>query len=195
MRVEYSHPIFVQLLIKTIKQMTNFEFSHKVNLHYSPLRGYALKLTQDHEDANDLVQETMLKAFKNKDKFEEGTNLKGWLYTIMKNIFINNYRRMVKGNIFTDDTEGQFYINQASFTAKNEGERNLVMKELNTAIEELAENLKTPFLMSFEGYKYEEIAEQLDVPLGTVKIRIHVARQRLMERLKDYGTKHSFVLD
>jgi RNA polymerase sigma factor (sigma-70 family) len=175
--------------------MTNFEFSHKVNLHYSPLRGYALKLTQDHEDANDLVQETMLKAFKNKDKFEEGTNLKGWLYTIMKNIFINNYRRMVKGNIFTDDTEGQFYINQASFTAKNEGERNLVMKELNTAIDELAENLKTPFLMSFEGYKYEEIAEQLDVPLGTVKIRIHVARQRLMERLKDYGTKHSFVLE
>ena len=195
MCVEGSHPIFVQLLIKTIKQMTNFEFSHKVNLHYSPLRGYALKLTQDHEDANDLVQETMLKAFKNKDKFEEGTNLKGWLYTIMKNIFINNYRRMVKGNIFTDDTEGQFYINQASFTAKNEGERNLVMKELNTAIDELAENLKIPFLMSFEGYKYEEIAEQLDVPLGTVKIRIHVARQRLMERLKDYGTKHSFVLE
>jgi len=193
--VEGSHPIFVQLLIKTIKQMTNFEFSHKVNLHYSPLRGYALKLTQDHEDANDLVQETMLKAFKNKDKFEEGTNLKGWLYTIMKNIFINNYRRMVKGNIFTDDTEGQFYINQASFTAKNEGERNLVMQELNAAIGELAENLKTPFLMSFEGYKYEEIAEQLDVPLGTVKIRIHVARQRLMERLKDYGTKHSFVLE
>ena len=195
MCVEGSHPIFVQLLIKTIKQMTNFEFSHKVNLHYSPLRGYALKLTQDHEDANDLVQETMLKAFKNKDKFEEGTNLKGWLYTIMKNIFINNYRRMVKGNIFTDDTEGQFYINQASFTAKNEGERNLVMQELNAAIGELAENLKTPFLMSFEGYKYEEIAEQLDVPLGTVKIRIHVARQRLMERLKDYGTKHSFVLE
>ena len=195
MCVEGSRPIFVQLLIKTIKQMTNFEFSHKVNLHYSPLRGYALKLTQDHEDANDLVQETMLKAFKNKDKFEEGTNLKGWLYTIMKNIFINNYRRMVKGNIFTDDTEGQFYINQASFTAKNEGERNLVMQELNAAIGELAENLKTPFLMSFEGYKYEEIAEQLDVPLGTVKIRIHVARQRLMERLKDYGTKHSFVLD
>ena len=195
MCVEVRQTIFVQLLIKKLKQMTNFEFSHKVNLHYSPLRGYALKLTQDHEDANDLVQETMLKAFKNKDKFEEGTNLKGWLYTIMKNIFINNYRRMVKGNIFTDDTEGQFYINQASFTDKNEGERNLVMKEINTAIGELADNLKIPFLMSFEGYKYEEIAEQLDVPLGTVKIRIHVARQRLMERLKDYGTKHSFVLE
>ena len=195
MCVELRQPIFVQLLIQKLKQMTNFEFSHKVNLHYSPLRGYALKLTQDHEDANDLVQETMLKAFKNKDKFEEGTNLKGWLYTIMKNIFINNYRRMVKGNIFTDDTEGQFYINQASFTDKNEGERNLVMKEINTAIGELADNLKIPFLMSFEGYKYEEIAEQLDVPLGTVKIRIHVARQRLMERLKDYGTKHSFVLE
>ncbi len=195
MCVEVRQTIFVQLLIQKLKQMTNFEFSHKVNLHYSPLRGYALKLTQDHEDANDLVQETMLKAFKNKDKFEEGTNLKGWLYTIMKNIFINNYRRMVKGNIFTDDTEGQFYINQASFTDKNEGERNLVMKEINTAIGELADNLKIPFLMSFEGYKYEEIAEQLDVPLGTVKIRIHVARQRLMERLKDYGTKHSFVLE
>jgi len=193
--LKIRQPTFVEHLSAKVKQMTNFEFSHKVNLHYSPLRGYALKLTQDHEDANDLVQETMLKAFKNKDKFEEGTNLKGWLYTIMKNIFINNYRRMVKGNIFTDDTEGQFYINQASFTAKNEGERNLVMKELNAAIDELAENLKTPFLMSFEGYKYEEIAEQLNVPLGTVKIRIHVARQRLMERLKDYGTKHSFILE
>ena len=195
MLLKIRQPTFVEHLSAKVKQMTNFEFSHKVNLHYSPLRGYALKLTQDHEDANDLVQETMLKAFKNKDKFEEGTNLKGWLYTIMKNIFINNYRRMVKGNIFTDDTEGQFYINQASFTAKNEGERNLVMKELNAAIDELAENLKTPFLMSFEGYKYEEIAEQLNVPLGTVKIRIHVARQRLMERLKDYGTKHSFILE
>jgi len=172
--------------------MTQVEFNHRVKDQYRPLRGYALKLTQDAEDANDLVQETMLKAFNNHEKFAEGTNLKGWLYTIMKNIFINNYRRMVKGNIYTDDTENQFYINQSVFTASNEGERAILMKEMHKAIDGLSENLKTPFMMSYQGYKYEEIAEYLSVPLGTVKIRIHVARQKLKESLKDYGTRFGY---
>jgi RNA polymerase sigma factor (sigma-70 family) len=174
--------------------MTQIEFNHKVKEQYKPLRGYAMKLTQDAEDANDLVQETMLKAFSNHEKFEEGTNLKGWLYTIMKNIFINNYRRMVKGNIFTDDTENQYYINHASLTTHNEGESALVMKEMTAAIELLSDNLKTPFLMSYQGYKYEEIASYLSVPLGTVKIRIHVARQKLKTSLKEYGTRFGFSI-
>jgi RNA polymerase sigma factor (sigma-70 family) len=174
--------------------MTQFEFNNKVKEQYKPLRGYAMKLTQDAEDANDLVQETMLKAFSNHEKFEEGTNLKGWLYTIMKNIFINNYRRMVKGNIFTDDTENQYYINQTSLTTHNEGESILVMKEMTAAIDLLSENLKTPFLMSYQGYKYEEIASYLSVPLGTVKIRIHVARQKLKTSLKEYGTRFGFSI-
>ncbi len=175
--------------------MTQLEFNFKVKENYKPLRGFALKLTQDPDDANDLVQDTMLKAFINKEKFQEGTNLKGWLYTIMKNIFINNYRRMVKGNIFTDNTENQFYINYASNTTKNDGESSLVMKEMTAAIDLLSENLKTPFLMSYQGYKYEEIATFLSVPLGTVKIRIHVARQRLKLALAPYGLANGFSLN
>lgn len=174
--------------------MTQVEFNHRVKEHYKPLRGYALKLTQDPEDANDLVQETMLKAFNNKEKFEDGTNLKGWLYTIMKNIFINNYRRMVKGNVVSDDTENQFYINMTGNTTRNDGESNIVMNEVKGAIDMLSDNLKTPFMMSYQGYKYEEIASYLSVPLGTVKIRIHVARQKLKKALNAYGTSKGFSM-
>ncbi|MBL0341735.1 MAG: sigma-70 family RNA polymerase sigma factor [Bacteroidetes bacterium] len=167
--------------------MTQIEFNHAVQSQYKPLRGYAMKLAQDVENANDLVQETMLKAFKNKDKFTEGTNLKGWLYTIMKNIFINQYRRMVNSNIFTDDTENQYYINSLSNSGNNGAESRLAMRDIQSAIESLNENLKKPFMMSFEGYKYEEIAQHLSIPLGTVKIRIHNARQKLQDSLKTYG--------
>lgn len=188
-------PNFVKLLTINLKQMTQIEFNHQVNTHYKPLRGYAMKLTQDPEDANDLVQETMLKAFRNKDKFEDGTNLKGWLYTIMKNIFINNYRRMVKGSVVSDDTENQFYINNASHSVRNDGEGRMVLKEVRKAIDHLSDNLRTPFMMSFEGYKYEEIAKHLAVPLGTVKIRIHVARQKLKKELSPYGTEKGYTLN
>ncbi|MBL7923280.1 MAG: RNA polymerase sigma factor [Bacteroidia bacterium] len=172
--------------------MTQIEFNHQVKEHYKPLRGYALKLTQDPEDANDLVQETMLKAFNNKDKFQDGTNLKGWLYTIMKNIFINNYRRMVNGSVVNDNTENQYYLNHAGPSVKNEGDGRLVMNEVRQALELLNDNLRTPFEMSHQGYKYEEIAKYLAVPLGTVKIRIHVARQKLKKMLAAYGSEYGY---
>lgn len=167
--------------------MKQTDFSSQVQKQYNPLRGFALKLTHNTEDANDLVQETMLKAFKNSEKFENGTNLNGWLYTIMRNIFINNYRRMVKSHIFVDSTENQFYINSGKSTARNNGEANIAMQEINNAIDDLNTNLKTPFMMSFTGYKYEEIASKLSIPLGTVKIRIHCARQKLKEKLSVYS--------
>ncbi|MFN9595763.1 MAG: RNA polymerase sigma factor [Bacteroidota bacterium] len=167
--------------------MTQVEFNHAVQCQYKPLRGYAMKLVRDVEDANDIVQETMLKAFRNKDKFAEGTNLKGWLYTMMKNIFINNYRRMVNSNIFSDDTENQYYINSSSNTTRNDAERELAMEDINLALSRLSENLRKPFMMSFQGYKYEEIARQLAIPLGTVKIRIHNARHKLQDSLANYG--------
>lgn len=175
--------------------MTQLEFNHQVKEHYKPLRGYAMKLTQDTEEANDLVQETMLKAFNNKDKFQDGTNLKGWLYTIMKNIFINNYRRMVKGNVFSDDTDNQYYINQSGNSVRNDGDGRIVMKEVNEAVDSLSDSLRTPFLMSYQGYKYEEIAKYLAVPLGTVKIRIHVARQKLKKMLHSYGTENGYSVN
>ena len=164
------------------------DFSHEVTDEAKPLKGFAMKLTQNVDDADDLVQDTMLKALANRDKFQEGTNLKGWLYTIMKNIFINKYRRAVKSKIFTDDTEGQYYINSAtSGTSRNEGEGTLIMKDIRNAIGGLSEKLRDPFMMSYTGYKYEEIASNLQLPLGTVKVRIHNARQALMKSLHSYG--------
>ncbi|MBP6334429.1 MAG: sigma-70 family RNA polymerase sigma factor [Bacteroidia bacterium] len=162
------------------------KFKYMVSEESHPLRAYALKLTHDHDDANDLVQETMLKAFVNEEKFQEGTNLKGWLYTIMKNIFINKYRRAVKSNIFNDPTENQYFINSTTLTHRNDGEGNLIMKEITKAVSSLNDNLKTPFLMSYRGYKYEEIASRLQIPLGTVKVRIHNARKELMKKLDSY---------
>jgi RNA polymerase sigma-70 factor (ECF subfamily) len=176
--------------------MKTKDFSEEVTYEAKPLKGFAMKLTQNPDDAEDLLQDTLLKALANKDKFQEGTNLKGWLYTIMKNIFINKYRRAVKSKIFFDDTEGQYYINSAtSGTSRNEGESSLILKDIRTAIEGLSSKLRDPFMMSYTGYKYEEIASFLHLPLGTVKVRIHNARQELMKSLTSYGkerpAKHS----
>ena len=168
--------------------MKQIEFNEKVSDESKPLTGFALKLTHNMEDAEDLLQDTMLKAFSNKEKFQEGTNLKGWLFTIMKNIFINKYRRAMKSRIFNDDTDNQFYINSAANATRNDGESALVMKDINVAIGRLSDNLRTPFMMSYTGYKYEEIAETIKIPLGTVKVRIHNARKELMKNLSVYGS-------
>lgn len=167
--------------------MTAIEFKKTVQKEGSSLRHYAYQLTRNVEDTNDLVQDTMLKAFTYQDKFTEGTNLKGWLYTIMKNTFINNYRRMVKRNTFIDQTDNDFYLDSVSPLVKNEGELRFIMKDIEEAIESLPVNLKKPFTMNFKGFKYHEIAKILNIPIGTVKTRIFVARRQLRERLNDYG--------
>ncbi|MBK7965693.1 MAG: RNA polymerase sigma factor [Bacteroidetes bacterium] len=170
--------------------MTQLEFNYHVKEQYEPLRGYAFKLTRAIEDAEDLVQETMLKAFNNKDKFAPGTNLKGWLYTILKNLFINNYRRKVKYLIVHDDTERQYLLDNLNSADKNKGIGRIAMQEIDRAMGTLPENLRIPFMKSFEGFKYSEIADELQVPLGTVKIRIHVARKKLQEALDCYGVDY-----
>ncbi len=165
---------------------TTREFKMKVSQEANPLKNYAIKLTHDLEEADDLVQDTMLKAFINEEKFAAGTNLKGWLYTMMKNIFINKYRRAMKSKIFNDYTEDQYYLNSAVSSRGNEGEGNLIMKDITKALGELSDNLRTPFMLSFQGYKYEEISTRLKIPLGTVKVRIHNARKELMQKLDSY---------
>ena len=169
--------------------MTAIEFKNLVEKESRPLRQYAYQLTRNVEDTNDLLQDTMLKAFIYQEKFEDGTNLKGWLYTIMKNTFINNYRRMVKRNTFIDQTDNDFYLDSVSSSVKNAGEQKFVMKDIEAAIEKLPSNLKKPFTMNFKGFKYHEIAEILHIPIGTVKTRIFVARRILRESLHPYG-KH-----
>lgn len=171
--------------------MTQIEFNYRVSGLYKPLKNFALKLTRNLEDAADLTQETMTKAFHNHDKFREGTNMKAWLYTIMKNIFINDYRRKASSHIVSDDTENQYYINSHSQRTGNGGDNKLMMQDIQQAIGGLSNNLRVPFVLAFQGYKYEEIAQHMRVPLGTVKIRIHNARKKLKVQLADYNPAHS----
>ena len=149
----------------------------------SLLHAFAYNLTKNVEDAKDLFQETAFRAITNRDKFRAGTNLKAWLFTIMKNIFINNYRKKVKANTIMDSTDNLYYINSGKSMIANGAESNIMMNEIIGMVEELEENIKVPFLMHYQGFKYQEIADHLDLPLGTVKSRIFFARKELKDMI------------
>lgn len=167
--------------------MTALEFSYTIDKLSGSLRPFALRLTRDREDANDLMQETILKAFSNREKYTDGTNLKAWMYTIMKNTFITNYQRMVRKNTFIDSTDNLHYINSSTNAIDNSAYGKFAMKDINMAIDKLNDAYKVPFLMHFHGFKYHEIADKLAIPIGTVKNRIHIARKELKHKLKNYA--------
>jgi RNA polymerase sigma-70 factor, ECF subfamily len=168
--------------------MTAFEFNSKLGVLASILYSFAYNLTKNSEDAKDLYQETAFRALSNRDKFQPDTNFKAWMFTIMKNIFINNYRKRMKSNTVLDNTDNQFYINSATHAAPNSAEGDITLKELNVLVEVLDESVRIPFLMHFEGFKYQEIADELSLPLGTVKSRIFFARKELKDRILNmYG--------
>lgn len=161
-------------------------FNNKVSEARGVLKPFAIKLTRDITDAEDLVQETVYKAIVNYEKFQTGTNLKAWLYTIMKNIFINDYRKKVSRNVIIDNTPNAYLLN-SSITISNNAERAFVMEDINLALQKISAELRVPFLMHYKGYKYKEIADKLNLPLGTVKSRIFFARKDLAQILeKDY---------
>jgi RNA polymerase sigma factor (sigma-70 family) len=148
------------------------------------LRPFAFTLTRDHEAAKDLVQETIFRALANKEKYHIGTNIKAWMYTIMRNIFINNYRRKSKQNTIFDNSPNEFLIDANQGAIANEAIAKLNMKEVQAAIYQLPEIFRNPFLLYFDGYKYHEIADMLHEPLGTIKSRIHFARKLLKTQLQ-----------
>ncbi len=166
--------------------MSSLEFNELLLDNADFLKPFAINLTRDTEAANDLCQETLYKALANQEKYHVGTNIKAWLFTIMRNIFINNYRRKVKQKTILDNSSNDFLINQKQATVSNAAETNLRMKEIQAAIKALPEIFKTPFLLYFEGYRYNEIAEVLQEPLGTIKSRIHFARKLLKEQITRY---------
>lgn len=147
------------------------------------LKPFAMTLTRDAESAKDLIQETLYRALANKGKFNDGTNIKAWMYTIMRNIFINNYRRNAKQNTIFDNTPNDFLLDYNQYATANAAESNLSLKEIKEAVYHLPEIFKNPFQLYFEGYKYHEIAEILTEPLGTIKSRIHFARKLLKQQL------------
>ena len=168
--------------------MTSMEFNSKLHTLNTLLHSFAYNLTKNVEDAKDLYQETTFRALSNRDKFQPGTNFKAWMFTIMKNIFINNYRKKVKSNTILDTTDNQFYLNSGSHAAPNSAEGEIMLKELNIMLEGLDDSIKIPFMMHFEGFKYQEIADELELPLGTVKSRIFFARKELKDKiLHPYG--------
>lgn len=151
------------------------------------LRYFAISLTRNENDSDDLLQETLLKAFTYKDRFKENTNLKAWLYTIMKNIFINNYRRTNKAKTILDHSPNTYYINLPQNAKSVDPASQLSFKEISKTINKLDNDYKIPFNMYFEGYKYKEIADDLNLPIGTVKSRIFLARKQLMGVLAEYN--------
>ena len=159
--------------------MSTLEFDDRFYQMTSMLQAFAYNLTKNSEDAKDLYQETAFRAMTNREKFRAGTNFKAWLFTIMKNIFINNYRRKVKRNTILDSSDNLYYLNSGWDSVGNRAETDIFMKELKEMIANLDETLRTPFMLHYRGFKYQEIADQLGIPLGTIKSRIFFARKEL----------------
>lgn len=179
--------IFVKLLNKT-KCMSTTEFYTLIMKEQGLLKKLAYKLTMDQDDAKDLIQDTLFKAIKYKDKFVSSTNLKAWLCVIMKNTFINTYRKSVRKNSLVSKTYDLVKDEIQTSIFSNSTDSQMNYKELMSVIDSLKDELKTPFIRYIDGYKYKEISDELMIPLGTVKSRIFIARKELMELLKkDYS--------
>lgn len=157
--------------------------------HLTPsLRPAAYQLTRNPDDAQDLVQETLLKAFTHRERFVAGTNLKAWLYTIMRNTFINHYNKVAKRTQVIEQEELlQHLAHNSRFVSVNDAQSSFAKEDIEGALATLAEEYRVPFIMYYIGYKYLEIADKLSIPIGTVKNRIHLARKELKERLHMYA--------
>ncbi len=163
--------------------MSTIEFNQMLLKNTEFLKPFAITLTRDNETAKDLIQETMYRALANRDKYNVGTNIKAWLYTIMRNIFINNYRRKAKQNTIFDKTANDFLLDHNQSAVANKAETTLNLKDIETAVHNLPDIFRNPFMLYFEGYKYHEISDMLKEPLGTIKSRIHFARKLLKEQI------------
>jgi RNA polymerase sigma-70 factor (ECF subfamily) len=167
--------------------MTALEFNHQVASLQEVLHLFTYRFTKNHEESEDLVQDTILKALKYREKFKENTNLKGWLFTIMRNTYINGYRKNKKANTWLDDTPNLHKLNVEETYTFNKPGKNLEYNEILEKSKEIESFLWEPFKMYTDGYKYQEIADHFNLPLGTVKNRIFHARKEMQEKLKDYA--------
>ena len=166
--------------------MRTVDFTQNLLGMQSELHRFAMKLTADKEEADDLLQETSLKALDNEDKYTPDTNFKGWMYTIMRNLFINNYRKTVRDQTFVDQTENLYHLNLPQDSGFDSTEGNYDLKEIRRIVNTLPKEYRVPFSMYISGFKYREIADRLGLPIGTVKSRIYFTRQRLQRDLKDF---------
>ena len=166
--------------------MSSSNFQTKLLGLQSNLLNFAYLLTSNRDDAYDLLQDTTLKALDNEDKYVENVNFKGWVFTIMRNIFINNYRKVVRSATIIDQTGDLYHLSLPQESGLDTPEGSVAAGEISDAINSFSDDYRIPFTMHVSGYKYNEIAEKMNLPLGTVKSRIFFARQRLQKMLKDY---------
>ncbi|MCC8177410.1 MAG: RNA polymerase sigma factor [Bacteroidales bacterium] len=166
--------------------MGSEKFQNNLMKLQSNMLNFAYMLTSNRDDAYDLLQDTTLKALDNEEKYIDNTNFKGWVFTIMRNIFINNYRRVARAATVVDSTENLSHLNLSQDSGLETPEGSFGAKEITQYINEFPDEYRVPFSMHVAGYKYNEIAEKMNLPLGTVKSRIFFARQRLQKRFADY---------
>lgn len=189
------------LVVPDEKQRQLYEdFEREAVPHMDALYNFALKMTGDSDEADDLVQETYLKAFRFFDKFEKGTNCKAWLFRIMKNTYINKYRKETKepDKVDYEEVENYYENVKPSSTDSAHLEKdiydNLLDDELSEAINSLPEDFKTVVILcDIEGFTYEEIADFIDVPVGTVRSRLHRARKMLFTKLQNYAAERGYI--
>jgi RNA polymerase sigma-70 factor (ECF subfamily) len=163
--------------------MSEVEFTQSVTSVEKVLRGFAVSLTKDDEAAKDLVQDTMLRAYKYRRKFQPGTNFKAWIMKIMKNIFLNDFNKNKKKPDSVCVIENEYLLSTSERVAQNQANTNIRLDEINREINRLDEKYSKSLMMYYSGFKYQEIAARFGVPLGTVKNRIHVARESLKKTL------------
>lgn len=164
--------------------MSSIEFQQQLLSFRQQLYYFALSLTKDRENAEDLLQESMMRALTYRDKFRDNTNFKAWVYTIMKNTFINDHRRNKRTKVLMDNVDRQ-HDQVQRVQIPNSPEATVKMAEIQRSLDRLDPAFREPFTMHHEGFKYHEIAEHLNIPIGTVKSRIFQARHRLMAMLSD----------
>lgn len=167
--------------------MTALEFNHQLISLETKLSRFAISLTSNREEAQDLLQETYLKALSHRDKFIGHSNMKAWACTIMKNTFINNYHKQQKENTRNDTTKNLYFLNLSRESSPARPDNEFASYEILMQIDSLPNDFKQPFNMFLSGYKYKEIADKLDLKIGTVKSRIFFTRKKLMESLKDFN--------
>lgn len=167
--------------------MKDLTLNDQICSHRNCLESFAMKFTRDVEDANDLVQDTIVKAIRYHAQYQPGTNLRAWLFTIMRNTFINDYRKQSRKVSLIDTSEELSSFQLRKSADRNNGEGKFMLEDINKALEKLLPEHRIPFLRYFEGFKYQEIADELNIPIGTVKTRIFMARQMLKHQLKMYS--------
>ncbi len=165
--------------------MASAKFQSNLMSLQANMLNFAFMLTNNRDDAYDLLQDTTLKALDNEDKYADNTNFKGWVFTIMRNLFINNYRRGVRAATIIDTTDNLYHLNISQDSALESPEDSYGASEITAAINELSDEYRIPFSMHVAGYKYNEIAQQMNLPLGTIKSRIFFARKKLQERFAE----------